>query len=128
MADQENDGFAIGPMYDGYREEQQSRRQQQSEDADNDLEGTDAEIARLMHKKLQREARDEEIGKLTSMVQSSYSASQLQQAEQYSENVAKAYTRAAEKGSFAATEQFEREMERAREEEDFLLLAIITMS
>ena len=112
--------------YDSYREKQQVRREKQG--APNDLKGTDAEIARLMHKDMAREARDQEIGELTSMVQSSYSDNDLEQAQQYSGKVAKAYTKAAEKGSFAAVEQFEREMERAKEEDDFLLLAILSMS
>jgi hypothetical protein len=40
------------------------------------------------------------------------------------ERVGGAYLRALEQGNFSSLQAFEREMERAREEEEFLLLAI----
>ena len=123
-------GWAVASFYDRYRAEQLERERERKKalEAIKNLEGTDSEIAKLLHKQLEREARDKEIAALEQMVQSTYTQGQADKAKEYSEKVAKAYTRAAIKGGFSAVEAFEREMNDAREQEEFLFLAMILLS
>jgi hypothetical protein len=123
-------GWEMARIYDRYSEDQQDSKKQRRarRKQTEDLEGTDREIARLLHKQLEREARDAEIAKLEAMIQSSYSVNELQKAREYNENVARTYAKAVSKGGFSAIEAFEREMDRAKEEEDFLILAIMAVS
>lgn len=116
--------------YDRYREDQQVRQgeEQENKNAIKDINGTDGEIANLMHKQLRRESRDAEIASLEAMIQSTYTTLQLEKAREYNENVARAYAKAVSKGGFSAIEAFEREMEKAREEEDFLVLVMMALS
>ena len=57
----------------------------------------------------------------------SFTAEDLEAAKRYSERVAKAYERAYIQGNYSAYMAFEREMERLREEEEFLLVALMAL-
>ncbi len=123
-------GWAMHGFYDRYLAEQQERDEErkQVKKSLESLDKTDADIARLLHRQLEREARDAEIASLEAMVSSSYTKRQGKLASQYNERVAKAYIRAATQGNFSSLEAFEREMDRAREEEEFLLIAMVVLN
>ena len=122
--------WAMLGIYDRYSEEKRQREAEQRqvhEKVRAIKDKTDAEIARHMHEQLEYEARTEEIGKLEVLVKAGHDQREAELARAYNAGVAKAYERALQIGTFAAVEAFEREMERAMEEEEFLLLAIVTL-
>ena len=123
-------GWADQNWYDAYREKKQDRDEEHKRviESFDDLEETDAEIANFLHKQLERDARNKEISALEEMVRSTYTPKQAERAKQYSKRVAKAYIRAATQGNFSAVEAFEREMDRAREEEEFLMIAMMLLN
>ena len=126
---QNSGGWGAQNWFDSYLQKRDRRRKERRRrlEETQDLEGIDREIARLLHKQLAREAREAEIESLEQMVSSTYSKAQEAQANLYNERVAKAYASAAAQASFSALERFEREMERAREEEEFLFLAMVML-
>jgi len=79
----------------------------------------DREIASLMD--------EDKVTQIERIVAESYSEQDLEAIRRYSERVAKAYERAYRQGNYSAYMAFEREMERAREEEEFLLLAMMLL-
>ena len=88
---------------------------------------TDAEIAKLMHQQMSFDARTQEMNKLERMMKQFDDRSERKLAEQFNADVAAAYDKAMNLGTFASAEAFERAMERAFEEEEFLILAIATL-
>jgi hypothetical protein len=123
-------GWFMHGLYDRYRDQhrQGEEESRKAKEAISEIEDeTDAEIARLLHKKLDYEARTKEIEALEAMVSTGYTARQAQYAREYNERVALAYEKAAREKTFAALEKFEREMEHAIEEEEFLLLALMML-
>jgi len=120
-------GWAALNWYDGYRQKKrrrEKRRDEILEEIEEIIDETDSEIAQLLHKQIEVAAREVELAELEAMVQSSYTRKQVEKAAEYSDNVAKAYVRAAVQANFSAVEAFEREMEQVREDEEFLLLAV----
>jgi len=122
-------GWSGRDWYDPYRtrKDRDDERRRQANAEIKDLQGIDGDIARLMHKKIDRDDRNAEIAELERLVAKSYSKEQATEAKVYNERVAKAYVRAALQANFSALEAFEREMEQAREEEDFLVLAMMIL-
>ena len=122
-------GFIIHDWYDPYRRSKRDRQEEldRLKLERQELEAVDREIANILHKRMEYEARTAEIDSLELMIKSSFSARQAELAMDYSDKVGKAYIRAAEKGTFSAVEAFEREMEKALEEEEFLMLAIMVL-
>lgn len=122
-------GWAALNWYDSYRQKKRKREKKRDKILEEiqTLDETDAEIAALLHKQLETEAREKELAALEEMVRSTYTKRQARQAKQYNERVAVAYSRAVAQGNFSAIEAFEREMERAMEEEEFLFLAIMVL-
>lgn len=120
-------GWAAQNWYDSYRQKKLRRKKRRKEILEEikELESVEREIAKLMQKDLEREERDKEIKELENMVKSTFTRGQLAQARMYNERAAKAYARAANEPTFAALEIFEREMERAKEEEEILFLAML---
>ena len=123
-------GWAAQYFYDKYveqrreREEEREKVRVQVESIEDD---TDAQIARLLHKQIEQDARRSELESLEALVKSTYTERQERLALEYNERVAKAYVRAATQANFSAMEAFEREMDRAREEEEFLFLAMTVL-
>ena len=120
-------GWGMAGIYDRYREERREREEEEraARKAIKEIEDeTDSEIARLMHKRLAYEARTQEIKKLEAIMKR---FDDRQMAREYNADVVATYERAMKAGTFAAAEAFERAMDRAREEEEFLLLAIATL-
>ena len=123
-------GWGFANIYDRYREEKREREQEESQ-ARKAIQAiqdeTDAEIARLLHKQMAYEARTQEIDKLESLMRQFDDRQERNLALQFNQDVAAAYDRALKLGTFASAEAFERAMERALEEEEFLFLAIATL-
>lgn len=123
-------GWGFANIYDRYREEKREREQEESQ-ARKAIQAiqdeTDAEIARLLHKQMAYEARTQEIDKLEFLMRQFDDRQERNLALQFNQDVAAAYDRALKLGTFASAEAFERAMERALEEEEFLFLAIATL-
>ncbi len=85
-----------------------------------EIPGIDGEIALLLHKDDEKELIESSLKELENLVKS---ASRTQIEQEFSERVAKAFTRASIQGNFSALQAFERELERARQDEEFFLLA-----
>lgn len=119
-------GWAFLAYYDRYRQRKISREEEEKTVAEHigELEGTDAEIAQLLHRDDEKLRQDKEIAELESMVAESFRNEEIKAAKAYSEKVAKAYIRAVQQGNYSAYRALEREMEQAREEDEFLLLAM----
>ena len=97
----------------------QIRREEETEEIQDKI---DREIAELI---VAQEAKDEhrqELERLSALLKSNKDAESIRQ---YGERVMKAYERALLQGNFSALEAFDREISRAREEEEFLLLSIL---
>ena len=85
---------------------------------------TDREIAQFLHADQRQEVEAEERKRLQELARN-YSDSQA--SNLLGERVAKAMARASVQGNFSAVEAFMREVERAREEEDWLLRATMLL-
>ena len=120
-------GWIFLSMFDAFRqkkvedEEERKKKLKSISEIDNDL---DREIAQRLQKDLQQEDRERELQRLERLVAQSFSNQDLPLARAYNERVAKAFARVAVQKNFSAIEALEREMERAREEEEILLLAL----
>jgi len=117
-------------IYDRYATEKREREREERQVREHIKaiqDKTDAEIARLMHKQMSYDARTQEIDKLEALMRQFDDRRERDLAAQFSSDVAAAYDRALKLGTFASAEAFERAMERAIEEEEFLLLAIATL-
>lgn len=124
-------GWGFLNSYDSYRQkkERDKRRLKRLLEEIKALESPiDREIAEILHKDTTEDTRLEQLAELERMVASSFRNSELEKARTYSERVAKAYVRANVQGNFSALEALEREIERAREEEEFLLIAIAALA
>jgi len=124
-------GWALAQIYDRYDEERKyfaAERRKAKQQVAEIKDETDAEIARLLHKKLDYEKRTRQIAELEQMVATTYSRRQARLAKEYNADVGRAYEKAYRERTFAAVEAFERAIEQARrEEEEFLLFAIMMM-
>ena len=123
-------GWVAQHFYDHYTKERRDRRAERDKvkvQVESIEDKTDAEIARLLHKQMEQDARRAELESLEALVKSTYTERQAGLALEYNERVAKAYVRAATQANFSAMEAFEREMDRAREEEEFLFLAMTVL-
>jgi hypothetical protein len=89
-----------------------------------EIPGIDGEIAVLFHKNDEKELIESSLKELENLVKST-SKAQIEQ--EFNTRVAKAFTRASIQGNFSALQAFEREMDRVREEEDFFLIAVMTL-
>ena len=123
-------GWGLAMIYDRYSEE---KREREEEERQVQMEirtiesKTDAEIARLMHQQMSFDARTQEMNKLEVMMKQFDDRRERDLAREFNADVAAAYDKAMNLGTFASAEAFERAMERAFEEEEFLLLAIATL-
>ena len=119
----------LSDFYDRYKVEQKEREEERKRiKADIAVieDDTDAQIAKLLHEQMEREAREQELTELEAYVAKSYADPQVLAVE-YNEKVAKAYVRAAAQMNFSAMEALERELDRAIEEEEFLMIAMTVL-
>ena len=122
-------GWAALSFYDRYSQKKQKRQKKHKQDIEEikQLPETDKEIAKLLHKQLEREDRNKEIAELDLLIQSSFSKRQARKAKAYNDRVGKAYLKAHQEGTFSAIEKFERELDRVIEEDEFLVLAMAVL-
>ena len=113
-------GWAALNAYEAYQQRKKRRRREREEILKSIPDEVDREIAAFMHP----DPREQEIAELDRLVADTFRNDELKLAKEYSERVAKAYVRAAMQHNFSALEAFEREMDRAREEDEFLLIAL----
>lgn len=106
------------------RREEARKRRELEEETEQIEDSTDREIAQLLRVQEAKDAKRANLARLTELARQN---ADLEAARQYSERVAKAYQAVLEKGSIAAAERLEKELRKAREEEDFLLLAIMLL-
>lgn len=121
-------GFAS--IFDRFTAEKREKRQERRiarQEIKKIKDETDAEIARLMHEILEYDARTQEMDQLEEMMRKHDTRVERAVLREFNEDVEIAYGRAMKLGTFASAEAFERAMERALEEEEFLLLAIATL-
>lgn len=122
--------WGLASIYDQYSVDKRQRHEEELQTMEHVRkipDKTDAEIARLMHQQMSFDARTQEMNKLEGMMKQFDDRSERKLAEQFNADVAVAYDKAMNLGTFASAEAFERAMERAFEEEEFLLLAIATL-
>jgi len=107
------------------REDEESERKRQEI---RDIESpVDLEIAQILQRDERQAEREKQLSDLEQLVTTTFSNADLPDIREFSERVEKAFIRASVQGNFSALEAFEREFERAREEEEFLLMAMIML-
>ena len=84
----------------------------------------DREIARYFRKDAERAERDQEVAEMRAIVISRQDAALFAELD---EALGDYYLRAQRKGTFSAVEAFERKLEEIIEEEEFLLLALLSL-
>lgn len=107
------------------RRAEAKRRRELEEETERIEDATDREIAQLLRVQEAQDAKRQNLARLTELARQN---ADLEAARQYSERVAKAYQAVLEKGSIAAAERLEKELRRAKDEEEFLLLAIMLLT
>lgn len=121
--DQPTGGFGFINDYDAYRQRKRAEERRIRALLGEIQDPIDREIAQRLHEE-PKEDRAAEIGE---MVRARFSDQVVQDLEAYSDRVSKAFVRAYTQGNFSALEALDREMQRAIEEEEFLLLSLVMM-
>jgi hypothetical protein len=101
------------------RKKERDELEAETERIQNEL---DRSIAQLLR---EQEAKDEKRADLNRLKELAKKHADLEAARQYSERVATAYARAITQGNFSALEALDRELQRAREEDEFMAAALI---
>lgn len=106
------------------RKARERRRKELEEETERIEDDLDRNIAQLLR---EQEAKDEKRKDLERLAIIAKQNADLEAARQYSERVAKAYERALVQGNFSALEALDRELKRAAEEEEFLMMALMLL-
>lgn len=104
------------------RREEEVKRREIEEESEHIQDALDRDIAILLRKQEAEDAKKAEMARLLALAKQN---ADLQAAREYSERVARAFERAVKRGNFSALEALDRELKRAQEEEEFLLIAIL---
>ena len=104
------------------RRKERKRQQEREEEAERIQDEIDREIARLLRIQEAEGARRAELARLSELV-GRFADSKAEAA--YGERVSKAFSRASAQQNISALMALEREIDRAIEEEDFLVLAMM---
>jgi hypothetical protein len=108
------------------RRRARKRRQRELEEETEQIEGQlDREIATLIRK---QEAKDEKREDLKRLAEIAKANADLEAARQYSAAVGAAYAAAIEKGTTSALDRLDRELRKAREDEEFLMLTLMMLA
>lgn len=100
------------------------RRKKEREELEAETERIQDEIDRAIAQELRKqEALDEKRDNLSRLKELAKKHADLEAARQYSERVATAFERALAQGNFSAMEALDRELQRARDDEDFMTMA-----
>lgn len=100
------------------------RRKQLEEESERIEDATDRQIAQLLRVQEAKDDKREDYERLATLARAN---ADLDAARRYSERVATAYARVLAQGNYSAIEALDREMKRAAEEEEFLLLSILML-
>lgn len=120
-------GWLFLNLYEAELQRRRAREQKQrelAESVDEIQDALDRDIALLLHEKDAIEAKRVDLERLGELAKVE---ADIQAAKQYSERVAVAYQRAIEKGTYSALEALDRELTRAKEEEEFLVLSVLLL-
>lgn len=122
-------GWDFMMKFESFREKREKDRRERDkihEEIEVIEDVVDREIAQILQKDLITEAREKELKGLELLVATSFRNEDLPKAKAH--GVAKAFVRAAVQGNFSAMEALEREMDSIREDEEFLMLAMVILS
>jgi hypothetical protein len=106
------------------RRKREKERRELEEETEQIQDALDRQIAQLMR---EQEAIDDKRQDFERLAKLAKESADLEAARQYSERVAKALERAITKGNYSALEALDRELRRAREDEIFLMEAIMLL-
>lgn len=109
------------------KREQEQQRQKTLEAIEQIESPVDLEIARLLQKDAQTAETEQRLASLEQLIAINFRNADLPKVKAFNEKVAKAFVRASVQGNFSAIQAFERELERAIEEEEFLLIMLIML-
>lgn len=104
------------------RKKRERELEEEAEQAQQLQDKVDREIAELLHKQQQIDERRDYLERLGQLAKENVD---LEAARNYSDRVAIAYQRAVTQGNFSALEALSRELERAADEEEALLQAVL---
>lgn len=107
------------------REEDEEEREKVKEIVEAIESPVDKEIAQLLQQDIETEDRAKEIKALELLITENATPQDLIAAEAH--NVAKAFVRAAIQKNFSAVEALERELDQQREQDEFLMLALVLL-
>jgi hypothetical protein len=122
--DEASGGWKFLGFYDSETQRRRAlakKRKKLEEETEEIQDGLDKAIALLLR---EQEAKDEKRDNLARLQELAQSDADLNAARAYSERVATAYARALTKGTYSALEALDRELDRARTEEEFLMEAV----
>lgn len=119
-------GWGAYNAFDSYSQRKawrEKKRKKLLEQIEQIQDQVDREIAELLHEDDLSDSQD--VEELRQIVSQDFSEVNAEIAAEFSERLAKAYIRAATQQNYSALKAFEREMDRMREEEEFLVLSIL---
>ena len=126
--EQPSGGWKFLSSYESELQRRRTRKKERDEleaETEQIQDELDRNIALLMR---EQEAKDDKRKDFERLADLARQSADLEAARQYSERVATAYARAIDKGTFSAVEALDRELSRAREEEEFLLTALLLLA
>jgi hypothetical protein len=121
------EGGGWAPFLSKYEKDLERRRRRDRERRLLELETAeiqdelDRAIAQELRKQEALDAKRQDLDRLSALARTA----DLEAARQYSERVAVAFARAVTQGNFSAMEALDRELQRARDEEEFLMLSML---
>jgi hypothetical protein len=127
-AQESSGGWLFLNMYEAEQQRRKAlekRRKELEEETERIQDSVDREIATLLREQEAKDAKREEYERLAQIAKAN---ADLDAARAYSERVAKAYARVITQGNYSAIEALDRELKRAREEEEFILLALMMLA
>jgi hypothetical protein len=123
----EETGGGWAPFLSKYEKDLERRRRRDRErrelerETDEIQDELDRAIAQELRKQEALDAKRQDLDSLAALAKQA----DLEAAREYSERVAVAFARAVTQGNFSAMEALDRELQRARDEEEFLMLSML---
>lgn len=106
------------------RRARERKRREVEEETEQIADSVDRNIAQLMREQEAIDDRHEELSRLDSIAQQN---ADIEAAKRYSERVARALERAIAQGNYSALAALDRELKRARDEEDVFMTALMML-
>lgn len=126
-AEQPSGGWLFLNTYEAELQRRRARekaRRELEEETERIEDALDREIAQFMRVQEAKDEKREDFERLAKLAKAN---ADLEAARRYSERVATAYARVLSQGNYSAIEALDRELKRAREEEDFIVLALMLL-